>query len=767
MARKKTAKAQARRGRANASRAATGKSGKAGTAKAGKTAKARKTAAGKGTKPAAQGAKRSRAAGGQGTSAPRRRASGGGGRRIDLVATNDSHAMLLAAPEALGRGLDTGTPGWNAEVRRGRLWCVDLGMDATIAMRVLVGGALSPEEEAAWVGRLEHRLDLPSGRLVVVGGIELSLEPGAAEDLDGARGVRVLDLPAGTYRATLHAYVTSPLGEELLGRGGERGPVGAWWRATRPGEPMPEWVAERCRDDPAAADPGHEAEWVNVRGPRRPAPTVEWLLHLRPLAGAGPACPALDGEGWFGAEAFEAREVEVCPGSLALDPEAQGAEPRGEEDDQPWETDLPAPVYPRVARLPLAELDPVELPLEHLARAIRITWFPCDAAEPELRLEPAGGQALPAWAPVEGVHAFPEGEGWRLAFQRPGGGNPFAWELGSRGWPEGAARALAGLGVDGATLEVCAAPGRCAREGLGVLRLRGRVQGRTWRITAAHPPVSAERLRAALALSAEVDRGQELRLERGERALLAAWEEEDGVVLLADGNSLQLTERKARLEEARPDQLGILARVLFRSRFADVWPCEAADGDGDAPSGAAAGAGGSNRPDAGELLFQGSQARYHALRGRPPEVYPALEPLLDQAYGPEGYLPLGNFASSVNDEVVIRVYAPQSGTALALVILNGVGDGFHQALSRFADGAWLSTWSLGEGTAADAPEQKLFRQAVEPPSRRGLAKGVTALLAAHAARSAALEGDHGPALPAARTLTQAAEALDGYRARLG
>jgi hypothetical protein len=671
------------------------------------------------------------------------------GRRIDLHETNDSCAMVLAAPEVLGRGLDSGSKGWREAVEQGRLWCVDLGMDASIDLRLRVGGALSPEEEAEWVGRLEHRLDLPSGRLAVAGGIERVIDAGPVDD------VRLLDVPAGVHRATLYAFVTSPLGDGLLG---ERGPVGAWWRATRPGEAMPEWVAARCRAEPAAADPGHEGEWINVGGPRRPGPTVEWLLHLQPLAGAAPACPERDDQGWFGPGAFEARARTACPSSLPLDPDALGAEPRGADDDEPSEPSLPDPVFPRVSALALTALEPVDVPLADLARVLRLTWFPSDAADPELRLEPAPDRKLPAWSPVEGVYAFPEGSALRLAFRRPGGGNPFAWELGARGSPAAAARALAGLALEGATLEVCAAPGGpFARGGVGVLRLRGKIAGGVWRVSAAHPPVDATRLREALALSAEVDGGA-LRLAPGDRALLEAWEEEDGVVLAANGHELVVDARRARLKEPNPDHLGILARVLFRARFADVWPIEA--------EAEAAPSVGKLRPDAGELLVTGRQGTYHALRGRPPELFEALEPLLDAAYAPHGYLPLGAFASSANDEVVVRAHGKPGATTLAVVVLNGVGDGFHQALTRFTDGAWLSTWSMGEGTGLDAPERKLYRQAVAAPSRRGLAKGVAELLATHEARAAALAATHGPPLPVPPTLAGAAEHLDGYRDRV-
>lgn len=681
---------------------------------------------------------------------PERRAAGGGGegRRIDLVEANDSAAMVLAAPEALGRGHDSGSKGWKAAVEQGRLWCVDLGMDASIHLRVRVGGALSHEEEAEWVGRLEHRLDLPSGRLVVAGGIEPVIDTTTPGDL------RTLDVPAGVHRATLYAYVTSPLGEGLLGK--KRRPVGAWWRATRPGEPMPEWVAAQCRSDPAAADPGHEAEWINARGPRRPAPTVEWLLHLQPLEGQAPPCPKRDRQGWFGRSALEARARTACPGSLPLDEDALGAQPGGPDDDLPWEPSLPAPVFPRVSGLALTPLEAVELPLVDLARALRLTWFPSDGADPELRLDPA-----PTWSPVEGVHAFAEGSALRLAFRRPGGGNPFAWELGARGWPAAAAKALSALPLDGATLEVCAAPGGpFGPGGAGLLRLRGPVAKGTWRITEAHPPVDAARLREALALSAEVDGGKTLRLAPGERARLEAWKAEDGVVLEADGNRLTLDDRAARLREARPDHLGILARVLFRARFADVWPSQT-DAE-ETPSTPA----GKRRPDEGEELFAGRQGTYHALRGRPPELFEALEPLLDAAYAPHGLRPLGTFASSVNDEVVLRAYGAPGATALAFVVLNGVGDGFHQALTRFADGAWLSTWSMGEGTGLDAPEKRLYRQAVDAPSRKGLAKGVAGLLAAHAARAAELAATHGAASRTVATLAGAAEAIDGYRDRV-
>ena len=245
--------------------------------------------------------------------------------RRDFYVYNEATGMLVTSARLGGKGWDNGGKAWEKGVRNGALFPVELVQDDPFVIRVVVGGGLESQEAEEWVGRLDGKLRVPDGDLVVCGGAEYVMEEFDDEDDSFmAEYVRHMNIPRGEYRATLYMYFGGVNGRACLqsARGGdEPEPLGEWFRRTRPGEPFPVWLRNRCIDDPAE-DPGHEAEWAGAAKVEDPvAHYVDFLLHLVPSGpGEKIALPELS-EGWFSTPT-ECREPARIPlGLPAREPE--------------------------------------------------------------------------------------------------------------------------------------------------------------------------------------------------------------------------------------------------------------------------------------------------------------------------------------------------------------------------------------------------------------------------------------------------------------
>ncbi len=201
---------------------------------------------------------------------------------------------------------------WGQAIKDGVFLTFELVQDDPFIIRVVLDEPLSEQEQAEWVGCTRHRLRIPDGCLVVIGGGPEYLW---GEDME--EFTRFLDVPPGDYQADLYTFYHSINGSYCLNAAGSPEPIGAYFRRTRPGEPFPRWLRNECVDDPGS-DPGHDEEWEDVEADYdTEQPTyVGFLLRLTPLTDE-PELPAME-DGWFDIGSG-ARRPSICPIGVVAD----------------------------------------------------------------------------------------------------------------------------------------------------------------------------------------------------------------------------------------------------------------------------------------------------------------------------------------------------------------------------------------------------------------------------------------------------------------
>jgi len=195
---------------------------------------------------------------------------------------------------------------WLEAVKDGVFLPFMLVQDDPFIIRVVIDEPLTAQEQSEWVGCTRHKLRIPDGRLVVIGGGPEYLW---GEDME--EFTRFLDVPPGDYLAELYTFLHGINGEYCLDGAGPEEPIGSYFRRTRPGEPFPLWLRNECADDPHA-DPGHDEEWEDAEADYdTEQPTyIGFLLRLTALEGE-PEVPAMQ-DAWFKI-GEGARRPAVCP----------------------------------------------------------------------------------------------------------------------------------------------------------------------------------------------------------------------------------------------------------------------------------------------------------------------------------------------------------------------------------------------------------------------------------------------------------------------
>jgi hypothetical protein len=235
--------------------------------------------------------------------------------RTDLEVYNEATGFMIASAGLCGgdySSVDPGDERWLDAVRDGVFLPFELVQDDPFILRVVLDEPLNVQEQAEWVGCTRHKLRVPDGRLVVIGG-----GVGYLEGEDMTDFTCFLDVPPGDYLAELYTYFHGINGEYCLDGAGPPEPIGAYFRRTRPGEPFPLWLHNECAEEPEA-DPGHEDEWMDAEEDydSEQPPYVGFLLRLSPLTEVPELPPMRDG--WF-AIGSGARRPEVCPVGVVAD----------------------------------------------------------------------------------------------------------------------------------------------------------------------------------------------------------------------------------------------------------------------------------------------------------------------------------------------------------------------------------------------------------------------------------------------------------------
>jgi hypothetical protein len=331
---------------------------------------------------------------------------------------NESDAFVFTSPSQRGRGFTSASADVLAML---------VESEDSADVRVVVDEPLQPEEATQWVGVVRSQLHVPEGKLVLAGGISYLVEEAAWAGAEA----RVVELPAGSYHATLYCHASSPNGRWCAEQVDDE-PLGAWFRRTRAGAPFPAWLHNLCVYDPEQ-DPGHQKQWKKAREAEAPA-VVDFLLHLERGDGIA-AAPGPDGV----YQAGECRKPEPFPLGLP----AVGLAPHPGAAVPPAVVAVPTGAAP--TRQPIAG-GPVAIPLGKLHRLARLAWLCHPYTQPTVRI--TFPRAVPALEDVEGATMSTRATELTVAFD-------------DDGQPAGAFDALNALGKqfsasvpDGTTVEL-------------------------------------------------------------------------------------------------------------------------------------------------------------------------------------------------------------------------------------------------------------------------------------------------------------------------
>ena len=199
--------------------------------------------------------------------------------------------------------------------------CLELFEDNCVNVRVVIG-ELTEQEEAEWVGRVRSKLDLRCGKLGVSSALVMF-----DEDPDET-AFNFIRVPPDEYQVDVYAYfpsftgVAKGLRDELTGP--ESTPVAQWFRESRPGEDMPNWLVYECLES-YDADPGNDDFWERREKEmddeqydllaEKAGKYVEFLIHLTALD-EDPPVPELYKSGSC---KWHARSLKKCPIGLYSD----------------------------------------------------------------------------------------------------------------------------------------------------------------------------------------------------------------------------------------------------------------------------------------------------------------------------------------------------------------------------------------------------------------------------------------------------------------
>lgn len=679
------------------------------------------------------------------------------GIRRDVYVYNESTGFVVTsvglAAGARGDDVDLGAPGdkaWKKVVQAGLVLPVELVQDDPVVVRVIVDEDLTDDEEAEWVGRLEAKLDLPDGKLALCGGTEL-LEEGleSAEDY-----LQVLDVPAGTYGATLLAQLPGLNGEHLFGRAaGKRKKaeaLGAYFRRTRGKKKFPAWLQAWCVAYPEK-DPGHEREWKERARPEDGREVLDFVLHLKPLRPRQKAeAPKVGKDGWVGLDAWEVRAPELCPLGL---PAKRLLRQRERAPRAPAKVVLPD-LERLLAGCELTRLGRVDVPLERLGHVYALAWFATDSSHPELLIEPAVDVDLQ----LEGAHVVRERG--RLRIGTPvTAGKWDALSLVSRLGP-----VLARLPGEHVLELRTACPdlgmGERRHRDAGRQRYRGRVTKGVWRIEEGYPRLTETALREALELAAQARGGTALTLHSPKEAqdVHARVMREDA--FLFESNPLTVDGERLVLATPHEALLTMVGQHVFRKRYPTLWSVPDEDEDEDPFADfAAALTKQLAAPATREVLFEGAFSVYRradllALETADPDEVQAT----DAAMTDLGFVHLGDLVCEKAGDVVIRGYAqPRDGDTWAVLMVGTLGQGGFDLSTDLASGASLTT------TTTPGQEHDMRRKSWKwsfPPDTPP-----ATLWRAHRERLAQMTKNFGAPLPVTADLAALARAIDASLVR--
>jgi predicted DNA-binding WGR domain protein len=202
--------------------------------------------------------------------------------RRDVFVENEGNAIAVANDSVLGIGREAGSalPAQGPD----RLWLPVAG-DGPVIVRVILGEAFSPKEDAAWIGELTGHVDLRGGRLVLGGGDA----PFWPEPRPVLSAVRQLGVPAEIYRTEARALFPGSAGwqglADLRGHAEADALLVRRWLRNHPNLCPPVLFAEAV--DEIYQRDQEQLEAIDEEDLR----FVDYLLRLAPVASLPHAAP--------------------------------------------------------------------------------------------------------------------------------------------------------------------------------------------------------------------------------------------------------------------------------------------------------------------------------------------------------------------------------------------------------------------------------------------------------------------------------------------
>src|SRR5687767_15224456 len=126
--------------------------------------------------------------------------------RQDVRVLNESDGFLFTSAAMRGRGISPGDVAWTAAAAAADILPLVVESEDPAIVRVVVDEPITADEQREWVGVLRGGLRVADGRLALCGGSAFVAE--AADWI--LEFVSVVDVPPGSYRATLYCYAGAP-----------------------------------------------------------------------------------------------------------------------------------------------------------------------------------------------------------------------------------------------------------------------------------------------------------------------------------------------------------------------------------------------------------------------------------------------------------------------------------------------------------------------------------------------------------------------------
>jgi hypothetical protein len=232
-------------------------------------------------------------------------------KRLDFC-IEEAGCLIWVAPRSLG-GLSPSTLAdvWEGKaqesvatlVRRAAMMPMSLYQDDGYSVRIVVGD-LTPQEETEWVARVDWKLHVPCGEVLVSGILTPDFEREFAEIVPAEHGGSYwagayVSVPPGEYRVEVLSYppgdLSSGWGMMTNSRTFGRHPTIKpekpldYFKRTRPGATPPPWITDEPDDGP---------------------PYIDMIVRLSPLEEEPSTLPSFEDDSCI---QWEFRKPDICP----------------------------------------------------------------------------------------------------------------------------------------------------------------------------------------------------------------------------------------------------------------------------------------------------------------------------------------------------------------------------------------------------------------------------------------------------------------------